>query len=184
MSRINGKMACDEYYLERRDLLLRLLAEGLEMLWGTDIADCPRDRGLEAELEDARRNVECGRVDILQCSEGVFGKGGFESPEALLKWLENNKPPYEPVLSHGDYCLPNIFFNGKRVSGFIDLGDCGKGDRYRDIALCIGSLKRNTDGSYGGKVYDGFDPEELFSYLGITPDREKLEYYMLLGELF
>ena len=88
------------------------------------------------------------------------------------------------MISHGDFCLPNIFFEGNRLSGLIDLGHGGVGDRYLDIALCYRSLKHNFDGTYGGKVYEDFDPDGLFVHLGIEPNREKIRYYLLLDELF
>ena len=70
------------------------------------------------------------------------------------------------------------------MAGFIDLGDCGIGDKWRDIALLYRSLKHNFDGTYGGKDYPDFHPDRLFDAMGIEPDREKLDYYILLDELF
>lgn len=184
MSRVEGKMSCDEYYMERPRELLALLAEALEMLWSVDISDCPRCRGLDAELEEARYRVENGLVDIENTEPETFGENGFASPLELLEWLENNKPEVEPALSHGDFCLPNIFLKDGGISGFIDLGDAGIADRWRDISLCYRSLKHNFDGSYGGKVYKDFDSDMLFEALDIVPDRDKLRYYILLDELF
>lgn len=184
MSRIKGKMSCDTYYLERPHELLGLLAEALEMLWSVDIADCPRCRDLDTELEEAQYRVENGLVDIEHTEPETFGENGFASPSELLKWLESNKPSIEPVLSHGDFYLPNIFLDNGRISGFIDLGDTGIADKWKDISLCYRSLKHNFDGSYGGKVYSGFDPDMFFDKLNIDPDRDKLKYYILLDELF
>lgn len=184
MSRVPGQMACARYWMERSDEMVTLLAEGLRMLWSVDISDCPRDRGLDNELADARRRVEAGLVTTEGAQPDTYGPGGFASPEELLLWLENNRPDYDPVLSHGDYCLPNVFLQEGRVSGMIDLGDAGIADRWRDIALCWRSLRRNFDGSYGGKVYPDFDPDLLLHKLDIPIDREKLRYYILLDELF
>lgn len=184
MSKVPGKMSCDMYYLEHPKKLLDLLAEALRMLWSIDISDCPRIRNLDTGLEEAKYRVENNLVDMEKTEPTTFGEGGFENPEALLKWLENNRPDYEPVLSHGDFCLPNIFIDDGRISGFIDLGDTGVADKWRDIALCYRSLKHNFDGTYGGKVYPYFDPNMLFDVLGIEPNHEKLRYYILLDELF
>ena len=74
--------------------------------------------------------------------------------------------------------------DGGRISGFIDLGDMGVGDKWRDIALCYRSLKWNAEGAYGGKVYPGIRAEMLFDALGIAPDEDKVQYYILLDELF
>ena len=184
MSRVPGRMACDDYYLERPEELTARLAEALNMLWSVDISDCPRSRDIDTELKEARQRVENGRVNIANTEPETFGEGGFRDPMDLLIWLENNRPEYEPVLSHGDLCLPNILIEDGRVSGFVDLGDTGIGDRWRDIALCYRSLKKNAEGEYGEKTYPDTRPDMLFEELGISPDWDKIRYYILLDELF
>jgi len=182
MSRIFGKMACAEEYLSNPEQLLPLLAEALHMLWQVDIAGCPRERSLDAELKEAGARLESGEADREYLS-AVAEKEGFAGPERLLHWLEDNRPPLEMAFSHGDCCLPNIFFHENRVSGFIDLGDAGIADRWRDISLCYRSLMHNTDGTYGFTL-PGFKPERLFDYLGIAPNPDKLRYYILLDAFF
>ena len=184
MSRVTGKMSCDTYYLERPHELVRLLASALKMLWSIDVQGCPRNRTIEMELEEAKFRVENNLVDISDSEPETFGKDGFADPAALLHWLQEHKPDYEPVLSHGDFCLPNVFLENGRISGFIDLGATGIGDKWRDIALCYRSLKHNFDGTYGGKVYPDFNPDMLFEELGIEPNHEKIRFYILLDELF
>ncbi|MBR4223453.1 MAG: aminoglycoside 3'-phosphotransferase [Oscillospiraceae bacterium] len=184
MSKVKGKVSCDKYYLEHPRELLDMLAKAVRMLWSVDISDCPRCRDVDAELKEARYRIDHGMVDIENAEPTTFGEGGFKDPEELFAWLETHKPAMEPVLSHGDFCLPNIFIDGDSIGGLIDLGDTGIGDKWRDLALCWRSLKHNFDGTYGGKVYPDFDPDMLFDVLGIEPDREKLRYYLLLDELF
>ena len=184
MSRIGGKMSCDTYYLEHPNILLKALASGLKMLWEVDIRECPRVRDLDTALKEARIQVENNLVDVDNVEPTTFGEGGFESPKHLLEWLENNRPSFELVFSHGDYCLPNVFLENDRIKGFIDLDRAGIGDKWNDIALCYRSLKHNFDGTYGGKVYEDFNPDMLFEALGIEPDWEKIKYYLLLDELF
>ena len=69
------------------------------------------------------------------------------------------------------------------ISGFIDMGNCGIADKWEDIAMLYRSLRHYFDGTYG-KVYPGLDPDSFFEELGIEPDREKIDYYILLDELF
>ena len=184
MSKISGVMSCDTYYLEHPQELLKALASGLKMLWEVEVTDCPVVRDVDAVLEEARLQIAKGWVDLDNVEPTTFGEGGFESPEQLLEWLENNRPELEPVLSHGDFCLPNVFLEDGKVKGFIDLGRTGVGDKWNDIALCYRSVKHNFDGIYGGKVYDDFNPDLLFMELGIEPDWDKIKWYLLLDELF
>lgn len=177
-------MSCDEYFLENPNELLKLLANALKMLWKIDVSTCPRVRDLQTEINEARYRVENNLVDLEDVEPDTFGENGFKNPNELLKWLEENTPEYEPVFSHGDFCLPNILIENNEISGFIDLGDAGIGDKWRDIALCYRSLKHNFDGTYGGKVYPNFDPDLLFTYLEIEPNYKKIKYYLLLDELF
>lgn len=185
MTRVIGDVLCSTYYLEHPKELLALLASAFKMLWSVDVAGCPRTCDWDSELAEARRRVENNLVDISDAEPDTFGEGGrFKDPYELLSWLEANKPSFEPVLSHGDFCLPNILVKDGSVNGFIDLGDTGIGDKWKDIALGYRSLKHNFDGTFGGKVYPDFDPEMLWEVLGIEPDREKIDYFILLDELF
>jgi aminoglycoside phosphotransferase len=55
------------------------------------------------------------------------------------------------VVTHGDYCAPNVFFDPDTVAftGVLDLGRLGLGDPYVDVALMVKSLTgRNPQ--YGG----------------------------------
>ena len=47
------------------------------------------------------------------------------------------------VLLHGDYCLPNIILDDWKLSGYIDLGSGGIGDRHIDVAWGIWTLNFN-----------------------------------------
>lgn len=184
MSRVPGRMACDRCYTEDPDKLAGLLAEAVKALWSVDITDCPKARTLVDDLAEAEYRVANGLIDLDDVEPETFSPGGFRDPEALLCWLQNNQPPLEPVLSHGDLCLPNVFFEEGNLSGFIDLGDCGISDKWRDLALCHRSLHHNISGHYATRPRIGFDSDILFEKLHIAPDREKLRYYKLLDELF
>lgn len=184
MSRMDGEMSCDTYYLEHPQVLLEALASGLKMLWDVDIRECQRVRDVDVVLQEARMRVENHLVDTEDAEPETFCEGGFENPEQLLAWLESHRPSFEPVLSHGDFCLPNVFLKNGKITGFIDLGKTGVGDKWNDIALCYRSLKHNFTGTYGGKVYEDFNPDMLFEKLGVEPDWEKIKFYLLLDELF
>ena len=102
-----------------------MLAEALQMLWKVDISGCPYIYNLERKLQMAKYNVENNLVDIDDAEPSTFAESGFKDPHHLLEWLYDNKPEEEPVLSHGDFCLPNILLADGEVSGYIDLGRAG-----------------------------------------------------------
>ncbi len=186
MSRIKGEMLCAEEYLTNPELLTELVAEGLKMLWQVDVTQCPYQMSrLKERLKAARWNVEHGLVDLDNVDPETFGEGGFANPQELLEWLEQNQPEEDIVLTHGDFCLPNIFAIGSEISGFIDLGKLGPADRWQDIAIVMRSLKANLGGEYSqGKVYSQFEPQMLLEKLGMEMNEEKNRYYLLLDELF
>lgn len=185
MSKCNGQMLCAPEYMQNPDVLCKLLADGLKKLWSVDITDCPSDQSLSYKLAQAEHNIENGLVDLDNVEPETFGENGFQNPAHLLHWLRENRPDEELVLSHGDYCLPNIFGSHDELTGFIDLGKTGIADKWCDIAICYRSLSHNYSGRYhGGTVYSGYDELSLFRELGIEPDWKKIRYYILLDELF
>ena len=187
MSKCAGEMACFHEYMKSPDILCKLLANGLKMLWSIDVADCPSVQGLSRKLVQAEYNIKNDIVDLDNVEPGTFGENGFKNPDALLQWLYDNKPEEELVLSHGDYCLTNIFGINDEVTGYIDLGKTGISDKWCDIALCYRSLLHNYSGKYnlnGNNIYVDCNELLLFHELGIKPNWEKIRYYILLDELF
>jgi len=180
MSRLDGEMSCAERYLDDVPTLVKGLAEGLKRLWNVPLPARLTDFSIENELDDAEKRLDS--IDWTEKTDEL--KAEFPTARDLLHWLRANKPTEDRVLSHGDYCLPNLFLKDGKVSGYLDLGHCGIADRYRDISLGLKSMKNNLGGVFGGPVREGYDPTLLFDALGMAPDYEKLRYYLLLDELW
>ena len=82
----------------------------------------------------------------------AMGEDVTELPAGKLEWGED---PAEAaareglpalrseVLIHGDYCLPNIILQDWRLSGYIDLGNGGLGDRHIDLLWGVWTLNFN-----------------------------------------
>lgn len=176
LSEINGKMICDDYYLQDPSAAVRVLAEGINCLRAIDIKNCPIHNELSIKLRDAAENIRLNRVDMEDWESGTAARN-FASPQALWEELCVRKPTAEDLsFTHGDYCLPNVFGSNHRLSGFIDMGRAGLADIWQDIALCIRSLWHN----FGTNRYDHM----LLDQIGIPLNPEKLDYYILLDELF
>lgn len=187
MSKCMGEMACSHTYMSHPAMLCKLLADGLKSLWSIDISDCRSDQRLPHKLAQARYYVENGLVDLDNVQPDTFGKDGFKNPMELLEWLYGHMPEEDLVLSHGDFCLPNIFGMDDKVSGYIDLGRMGIADKWCDIAICYRSLSNNYSGKYDFHIeneYLGYDDAMFFDELGMEPNWEKIRYYILLDELF
>ena len=122
--------------------IVQLLATGLRAIHAVPIRDCPFDMTLDREIERARRNVINGLVD----EAGFAGTRRGRAAAELLAELQHKRPADEDlVFTHGDYCLPNVLVERGAVSGFVDWGRAGVADRYKDIALVVRSLERNTE---------------------------------------
>ena len=84
------------------------------------------------------------------------------------------------VLVHGDFCLPNVLLTqvGEelRMTGLVDCGRAGIGDRHPDLALAIRSLTFNFDGNTVAPF--------LSAYGGPSVDPQRLEFFAILDEFF
>lgn len=63
ITRVAGRMACDNRYMNNPEKLTELLAHALQQLWRIDISACPLDQRLDRKLEVARFRVENNLVD-------------------------------------------------------------------------------------------------------------------------
>ena len=158
---------------EPNDNLVRLLATGLRTIHSVSVEECPFNMTLDRVIEEARFNVAGGLVNEAGFDDVRMGRSAAEVFEELLL----KRPAKEDlVFTHGDYCLPNVIIDGKEVAGFVDWGSAGVADRYKDIALVVRSLKRNTGEDLSTSFYEAYGLS--------SPDAEKIEYYKLLDEFW
>lgn len=168
-----GRDVADLSVEEPNAKIVQLLAAGLRAIHAIPIRDCPFDMTLAKEIERAGHNVVNGLVD----EDDFAGTRRGRSAAELFKELQSKRPADEdPVFTHGDYCLPNVLVDRGEVSGFLDWGRAGVADRYKDIALAIRSLKRNTGEDLAPAFFEAYG---LSSY-----DADKIEYYKLLDEFW
>lgn len=148
------------------------LVKALKQLWSIDISDCEFSSRLDMRLQelDYLLNHNLADIDIKNWQNTTV----FTKPEELYLWLCNNKPVEELAFSHGDIGANFFIVDGEIY--FYDLARCGVADKWVDIALCI----RNIRDYYPNSNYE----KMFFEMLGITPDYKKIDYYILLDEMF
>ena len=81
---------------------------------------------------------------------------GFEDAKSAWQFVDEGRSLLKnDTLIHGDYCLPNVMLDGWRLSGFIDLGNGGVGDRHIDLFWGAWTLNFNlkTD-TYRERFFD------------------------------
>lgn len=169
----------NKYILKVSDDTVRLKSEYEKDLWISKYVSSPKPIKFVCFENKAYYLREYLEGDVL-CSNKYL-----ENPILLIdllsegiKILHNTKVDDKKfvidneynTLIHGDFCLPNILAVNDKVVGFIDLGDSGLGDPWRDYAWCIWSLEYNL------KTKD-YTPL-LLEKLNISFDEEKYRKYI------
>lgn len=149
-----------------------VLAEGLRELHAVDPTDCPFDYRVPQALAHAAARVAAGGVD----PSGFHQVHRHLTPEQALARLREHAPAQERevVVCHGDYCFPNALLRDGRVVGYVDLGEVGLSERWRDLAVATWSVTWN--------VGPGFEDLFLDAY-GIEWDLPRRDFYRLLYDL-
>lgn len=136
-SAVIGEDCVHEEYLMNPKRLCDTLAQELRKLHETDYSDCPIPDRTAEYLAGAERNYRTGNYDKSQFPDSF----GYRSAKEAYDVLEAEKDALQSkVLIHGDYCLPNIILNGWKLSGFVDVGNGGVGDRHIDIFWGVWTL--------------------------------------------
>lgn len=137
--RVPGEDCLDPRHLEDPKWLCDTTAELLRQLHETDTTGCPVDLSVHY-LPTVQENYRLARYDQALFPDNW---GYASAEEAWNKVCEAAPALRYDTLLHGDYCLPNIILEDRRLSGFIDVGNGGLGDRHIDLFWGIWSLGFN-----------------------------------------
>jgi aminoglycoside phosphotransferase len=90
--------------------------------------------------------------------------------------FDSGFPGAREVITHGDYCAPNVFIDPDtlRFSGVLDLSRLGTGDRYVDLALMFSSLSGTLNSQYGGPPA----ARRFVETYRADPDDPRIAYYI------
>lgn len=132
-----GEDCVSERYLMDPRRLCDTIAYELRKLHETDCTGCPIPNRTAEYLAGAEKKYCTGNYDQSQFPDSF----GYHSAKEAYAVLTAEKDALQSrVLLHGDYCLPNIILNNWKLSGFIDVGCGGAGDRHIDIFWGVWTL--------------------------------------------
>jgi len=155
-----------------REAVVDALVAFLRRLHAIPLADCPFDSGHAVRMARARSRIDAGLVEVDEFDDARQGWTAEQVWDAMHTLLPLDP---DPVVTHGDFSLDNLLVADGELIGCIDVGRVGMADRYQDLAILWDSLGE-------------FDPalqNRMFRQYGIAvPDRRKLEFHLMLDELF
>ena len=172
----------DNYVLKISRDITRLTREKDKLLWLKNRLPVAKVLGFATDKD--------GNVLLLQSRVKGFNicnKEIIKNPDKVcklladaIKMLKNNELLLDCPFNadecegvdfvHGDFCLPNIMTDGEKITGFVDLENCGKGDKDYDYSWLIWSLCYNLD----TKEY----VQTLLNYAQIEFDKDKFYKYI------
>ena len=157
--RVAGEDCTHAEYLKNPEKLCDTIATKLRELHETDISGCPVPDHTQRYLTTVRQNYAKGAYDTSLFPDNW---GYASADEAYRAVMQNEHRLRCDTLLHGDYCLPNVMLNDWRLSGFIDVGNGGVGDRHVDLFWGAWTLNFNlkTD-RYRNRFLDAYGRDAI-----------------------
>jgi aminoglycoside 3'-phosphotransferase I len=161
-----------EAHPERRIAIVDAIAEFLRRIHSIPVGVCPFTSNHEYRMLQARARIDADLVDEEDFDddrEGWTAEQVWNAMQGLLPLAP------DPVVTHGDFSLDNLLIHDGEVAGCIDAGRVGIADRYQDLAIAWNCLSE-----FGASLQERF----LVQYGVQDLDRRKLEFHLMLDELF
>ncbi len=152
--------------------VIAILAQALRSLHALPWADCPFDHRPARRVMAAKARVDAKAVDEADFDDE---RQGLTAEQVFAQLVAAQPRTLDPVVAHGDACLPNLIAEGAVFSGFIDCGRLGVSDRYQDLALAARSIASNLGDEWVAPFFEAY---------GVNPDAERIRFYQLLDEFY
>ena len=156
---VKGEDLTHAFYTSKPERLCDTLAERLRLLHECSTEGCPVPDHTSEYLARAEENYREGNYDTSLFPDNW----GYASADEAWSVLEKNGHLLERnTLLHGDYCLPNVMYDGWKFSSFIDVGNGGIGDRHVDLFWGAWTLSFNlhTD-AYRDRFFDAYGRDRV-----------------------
>jgi len=170
LSALKGSAAQKIADLDKKEIL-RTVATALKQFHSISVDGSGNLWTLDNDLDHIRDYLKFNLIKRRNFQKANKGK----TPEDVYSYLLQMRGKLSNrVIVHGDYCLPNILI-AKNSYGFLDVGNCGPGDPYKDFSAMEVSIARNF-----GREWIKF----FYKYYGGTKeiDMFKVQYYQLIDQ--
>jgi len=170
LSVIDGLPAQRVTDLSKQEILY-LVAKAMQQFHSINFQGSKNLRTLVQDLTHIQAIIN---LNLIKRSKFQTANNG-KTPEEVYVYLLQVKDKFsKDVIVHGDYCLPNIIIT-KNSYGFIDVGDCGPGDPYKDFSAMEVSIARNFGKEWTDVFYKYYDQK-------ICVDSQKIKYFQLIDQ--
>ncbi len=139
-ARVRGEDATHADALADPARLCRVMAETLEILRTLPPDGCPVPDHTARYLRTAEENYRRGQWDLAYYADEY---GAVTADSAIAAVRDGASALRTSDVLHGDFCLPNIMLENGRLSGIIDVGNGGIGDRRVDMWWGAWTLRFN-----------------------------------------
>ena len=141
-ARLAGENGITQKFLDQPKRLCDVFAESLRRVHQTDFADCPISDRITPLVDEALPTLKDGSAD--QWLMSYVDMKSEDTAIAYATLQEGRHLLQNDALLHGDGCLPNILLTeNMTLSGWVDVGGGGVGDRHYDLLWGIWSLGFN-----------------------------------------
>lgn len=180
---IIGRTGAHPWPAHQRLGVVDAIAELTIRIHALPVAACPFDRTLAKTVPEAHAAAETDQVDLDDLDLERRDSSSHDLLDAMARLLPGVRAREVPVVTHGDWCLPNVLLDPDttEVVGLIDTARAGRADRCVDLALMsrsLGSAELNPQ--FGPLLAQRF----LARCGHDQADDDKVDFYRLLDEFF